>query len=241
MMSIVKTLFLTVFLSTILFLSKAQQTSMEKSPIKSIEVTGSAEQEVVPDEICLTISLKEYFKDKENKNRVNIMILEKQLQKAVEEAGITKDNFTIGSLAGAQEWFGKKKPTTFLESKNYNLKVSNFSKIDGIIAKVDEKGVSYVNIDRFEYSKSETLKKEIKIKALQAAKDKAKYLLEAINEQIGEAIQIIEIENGYLPGPMYSSMSNAKMVNTSADMPESNIEAQKIKIKYEMKAVFRIK
>jgi uncharacterized protein len=241
MISFNKTFFLTLILSSFIFLSKAQQTTMEKPPIKTIEVTGSAEQEVVPDEICLTISLKEYFKDKENKNRVNIMVLEKQLQKAVEEAGIAKENFTIGSLGGGQEWFGKKKPTTFLESKNYNLKVSNFSKIDGVIAKVDEKGVAYVNIDRYEYSKSEVLKKEIKIKALQAAKDKAKYLLEAINEQIGEAIQIIEIENGYQPGPMYSSMSNAKMVSASADMPESNIEAQKIKIKYEMKALFRIK
>jgi uncharacterized protein len=235
MMNAVKTLFLTVFLST------AQQTSMEKPIIKKIEITGSAEQEVVPDEICLTISLKEYFKDKENKNKVNIMVLEKQLQKAVEEAGVPKENFTIGEISGSQEWWGRKKPTTFLESKSYNLKLPNLSKIDGIIAKVDEKGKNYVNIDRFEYSKIKELRKEIKIKALQAAKAKAKYLVEAIEEQLGEVLEITEIENQYNPGPMHSNIAMTRIANEAADMPESTIGVQTIKIKYEMKAVFRIK
>jgi uncharacterized protein len=241
MITKVKTVFLTIFLSSILFLSKAQQTSMEKQNIKKIEVTGSAEQEVTPDEIYITISLKEYFKDKENKNKVTIMVLEKQLQKAVEEAGVLKENFTIGEISGGQEWWGRKKPTTFLESKSYNLKLSNLSKIDGIIAKVDEKGKNYVNIDRFEYSKIKELRKEIKIKALQAAKAKAKYLVEAIDEQLAEVLEITEIENQYNPGPIYSNMALARVANEAADMPESTIGVQTIKVKYEMKAVFRIK
>jgi uncharacterized protein YggE len=123
------------------------------------------------------------------------------------------------------------------------LKVANLYKIDGIVSKVEEKGVAGINIDRYEFSKIEQLRRDIKIKALQAAKEKAKYLLEGIGEQLGEAIEITEIDNGYTPQPVYSNMMmrSAKMDMAADAMPESTIDVQKIKVRYEMKAVFKIK
>ena len=238
-----KTLLISTLIFTSAFVSNAQQVIMEKPLVKKIEVTGSAEQEVLPDEIFVTVSLREYFKDKDNKNKIDIMVLEKQLQKAVEEAGIPKENFTIGTINGYREWWGKKKPTTLLESKSYIIKVPNLYKIDGIISKVDDKGIAYTNIDRYEFSKIEQLRKDIKIKALQAAKEKAKYLLEGIGEQMGEALDIIEIDQSYTPQPVYSNMMmRSARVEVAADaMPESNVDVQKIKVRYEMKASFRIK
>jgi uncharacterized protein len=243
MKRLIKTLAICALFFTKTFVSDAQQVIMEKPLVKKIEVNGSAEQEVLPDEIYVNITLREYFKDKDNKNKVDIMALEKQLQKAVEEAGIPKENFTIGAMNGYREWWGKKKPTTFLESKSYILKVPNLYKIDGIISRVDDKGVASTNIERYEYSKIEQLRKDIKIKALQAAKAKAQYLLEGIGEQLGEAFEITEIDNGYQnPQPMYSNMM-MKSVGGAADlaMPESMIDVQKIKVRYEIKAVFKIK
>jgi uncharacterized protein len=239
-----KSLLISTLIITNAIVSNAQQVIMEKPLVKKIEVTGSAEQEVLPDEIYVTISLREYFKDKDNKNKVDIMVLEKQLQKAVDEAGITKENFSIGAINGNREWWGKKKPTTFLESKNYVLKLANLYKIDGVISKVDEKGIAYTNIDRYEYSKISQLCKDIKTKALQAAKEKAGYLLAGIGEQLGEVIDVIEIDHTYNPQPI--AYSNTMMRTMSADvagggMPESNVDVQKIKVRYEMKAVFKIK
>jgi uncharacterized protein len=243
MTRLAKILLISTLIFTNAIVSNAQQVIMEKPLVKKIEVTGSAEQEVLPDEIFVTISLREYFKDKDNKNKIDIMVLEKQLQKAVEDAGIPKENFTIGTINGYREWWGKKKPTTFLESKSYIIKVPNLFKIDGIISKVDDKGIAYTNIDRYEFSKIEQLRKEIKIKALQAAKEKAKYLLEGIGEQMGEALEIIEIDQSYSPQPVYSNrmMMSAKMDVSADAMPESTVDVQKIKVRYEMKASFRIK
>jgi uncharacterized protein len=244
MKRLIKTLAISALFFTKTFVSDAQQVIMEKPLVKKIEVNGSAEQEVLPDEIFVNITLREYFKDKDNKNKVDIIALEKQLQKAVEEAGIPKENFTIGALNGYREWWGRKKPTTFLESKSYILKVPNLYKIDGIVARVDDKGIASTNIDRYEFSKIEQLRKDIKIKALQAAKAKAQYLLEGIGEQLGEAIDIIEIDNGYQnPQPVYSNMMLRATAAPMADMamPESTIDVQKIKVRYEIKAVFKIK
>ena len=83
-----KALLISTLIFTNAIVSNAQQVIMEKPLVKKIEVTSSAEQEVLPDEIFVTVSLREYFKDKDNKNKIDIMVLEKQLQKAVEEAGI---------------------------------------------------------------------------------------------------------------------------------------------------------
>jgi uncharacterized protein len=244
MNKLLKTLVFSTLIISKAFVSDAQQVIMEKPLVKKIEVNGSAEQEVLPDEIFVNITLREYFKDKDNKNKIDIMVLEKQLQKAVEEAGIPKENFTIGAMNGYREWWGRKKPTTFLESKSYILKVPNLYKIDGIVARVDDKGIASTNIDRYEFSKIEQLRKDIKIKALQAAKAKAQYLLEGIGEQLGEAIDIIEIDNGYHnPQPVYSNMMmrTAAPMAAEAVMPESTIDVQKIKVRYEIKAVFKIK
>ena len=76
-----------------------------------------------------------------------------------------------------------------------------------------------------------------------AAKEKAKYLLEGIGEQMGEALDIIEIDQSYTPQPVYSNMMmrSAKMDVSADAMPESTVDVQKIKVRYEMKATFRIK
>ena len=108
MTRLIKTLVFSALIFTKSFVSDAQQVIMEKPLVKKIEVNGSAEQEVLPDEIYVNITLREYFKDKDNKNKVDIMALEKQLQKAVEEAGIPKENFMIGSMNGYREWWGRK-------------------------------------------------------------------------------------------------------------------------------------
>jgi uncharacterized protein YggE len=79
---------------------------------------------------------------------------------------------------------------------------------------------------------------------LKAAKEKAGYLLEGIGEQLGEALDIVEIDNGYsYPQPVYAAamMKSARMESADAAIPESTVEIQKVKVRYEIKAIFRIK
>jgi uncharacterized protein YggE len=77
------------YLQDCLISTKTQAQMQASNPnIKRITVTGSAEMEVIPDEIYFSISLREYFKEKD-KNKVDIATLEKQLQAAVNAAGIS--------------------------------------------------------------------------------------------------------------------------------------------------------
>ncbi|MFN8357931.1 MAG: SIMPL domain-containing protein [Spirosomataceae bacterium] len=222
----------------------AQTMNPSSEPIKKIEVTGTAELEVVPDELYFNISLKEYYQDEKNqKNKVTIDLLEKQLVDAVREAGLAKEDLSVGGVGGYRNWFGRKKPQTFLENKQYVLKVSNLYKIDGILSKVDEKGIEYANIGRVDHSKKTELRKQVKINALKAAKEKATYLLESIGEKVGDVLEIKELEdNFYMPSYPMMAQSNMRMASMdAAPVGDSSLEYQKIKITYRMEATFRIK
>ena len=74
-----------LFLAFVCNLSHAQTaSSMEKETVRKIVVTGTAEVEVIPDEIYFSISLREYFKDdKSQKEKIALETLEKQLLEAL--------------------------------------------------------------------------------------------------------------------------------------------------------------
>jgi len=232
-----KLLFL-VLISTF-FLSSFAQTVDTR---RKIDVTGSAEAEVTPDIIYIGISLKEYFKDNSNKKKIQIEDLERQLQTAVLNAGIPKENFTINNIASYNAWWEKKKGTEFLARKQYRIKVTDLTKVNAIMSAVDPKGIENSNIDSYDYSKIDVLKRELKIKALQAAKVKATYMVEGIGEKLGGALQIDEINNDNYPQPMYRNIMMKAEGSISSDAEQlPDIDFKKIKLNYQVHAIFEIK
>ena len=205
---------------------------------KKIEVTGAAEQEITPDEIFIAISLQEYMTT--NKKKVSIEELEKQLQTAVMKAGIANTDFMINNISSYQNYWEKKKNPMFLASKQYTLKVKDLTKLNDIISAVDPKGIAYTNVESYSHSKLDTYKKDLKIKALQNAKEKANSLLNGIGEKMGGAMDIQEIYNEYTPQPMYrNNMMKTQSAEDATVMPD--IDFKKIKLSYQIRAVFEIK
>jgi uncharacterized protein len=215
--------------------------TMEKETIRKIEVTGMAELEVIPDEIYFSISLREYFKDeKSQRDKVALDALEKQLLDALKSASMPRENLSVSGVSGYREWNGRKKPQIFLASKQYQLKISNLQNINELMARVDDRGVEYVNIARVEHSQKSQFRKEVKINALKAAKEKAAYLLESIASSLGEPLEIKELEDNYY-APAVAQYSNMRMMASDVATPETPLEYQKIKFSYRMQAVFKIK
>src|ERR1700744_4093516 len=81
---------------------------------RKIEVSGIAEKEVTPDIINVSISLQEYL---DGKKKVTIDQLEGQLEKAVKDAGIPKEDFTISNVSAWNNTYQKKKNPDFLAGK----------------------------------------------------------------------------------------------------------------------------
>ncbi len=204
---------------------------------RKIEVTGTVEKEVTPDIINVSISLKEYF---DGKTKITITQLEQQLEKAVQAAGIAKEDFTVNNLSSYKNVDPKKKAADFLASKQYGIRFRDLNKFNQVLSKVDPKGVEYTNIASYDYSKITELKRELQIQALLAARDKAAALVGSLNEKLGGVISISEVEVGNVyPQVRSRGYLNVAMAE-SADVPESDINVQKIKLTFRMSAVFEI-
>ncbi|MVT06816.1 SIMPL domain-containing protein [Chitinophaga tropicalis] len=222
--------------------SQAQQTD-NKPPVRKIEVTGSAEIEITPDEIYLDIALREY---KNKTTKVEIGVLEAQLQKAVKDAGIPAENLTIANVFGSnydQWWKKKKKDADFMARKQYRLKLSKLDKVNDILGKVDDEGIESVNIASYTHSKMSDYRKQVKTKALQSAKDKATYMLEGIGEQVGGALEIQEINtDNYSDNISQVRLAGfANSVNYEAAAAPADINFKTIKVRAEVRATFFIK
>jgi uncharacterized protein YggE len=231
-----KKLLAIAFVALLSISASAQQVDLRKK----ISVSGTSELEVTPDIIYLSLSLKEYLKDNNSKKKVDITTLENQLFAAVQKAGLDKDNLTINNLSSYNYATEKKKNPDFLASKQYRLKVSDLNKWNDIIAAVDAKGIAYTNIESYDYSKIESLKADLKIKALKAAKVKATYLVEALGDKLGGVIDIQEVNNEMYPQPMRVSMM-MKSSMADAESAPADIDFKKIKLSYTMNTVFEIR
>lgn len=78
-----------------ILLSVTANAQENKINLKTIEVIGEAEQEIIPDEIYLQIILKEY---KKGGRKVKMNKLESELISAVEELGLPSNHLTVESI-----------------------------------------------------------------------------------------------------------------------------------------------
>lgn len=225
------------------FSSKSQETIKQKT----INVSGIAEMEVVPDEIYVQVELREY--DKKGGPKVDIDAIKNDFLKAALSTGISETDI---SVQGYQGWDGnfwlyrknKKKNPDLKASITYQVKLATTKKMDELVQKLDDEATQNFSISRVSHSKIQEFKKQLKIKAVQSAKEKAAYLAAAINETAGEALTINEPNeiNSY-PQPMFAN----RMMKASAEtMDNGNVQApdidfKKMKLQYEVNVVFALK
>ncbi len=207
------------------------QNSNNCEPKPYIEVTGTSETEITPDEIYITITLLERS---ENKEKLTIEKQEKDLKQEIKDLGIDLSNLVLSDAHADYQKIRKSNKDVVI-SKTYILKVTNADLLSKVYEKLDKINAYDAYISKVSNSKLDQYKKENRIKAIKAAKDKVDYLLAAINLS-GKALQITETDNNiYQPyqNNMYrlaaKSMANTVSMDQEA-MPEPEIGFKKIKI-----------
>ncbi|MBK7172187.1 MAG: SIMPL domain-containing protein [Bacteroidales bacterium] len=171
----------------------SQTNTVKETPY--IEVTGTAEKYVVPDEIYISIALKERQEGRENKS---IEQQEAQLKQGLSEIGIDLKDLSL-SDATSDYVRVKVAKKDVISKSDYLLKVTSASMVGKVFEKLDELKIEEAQIARVSHSEIERFRKEVKIQAIKAAKEKADYLLEAIGEKAGEPLIIQENQYGIAP------------------------------------------
>lgn len=224
----------------ILFLSSTifGQTIKDNTPF--IEVTGKVELEISPDEIYLDISLKESIK---NGKKTTLDKLEDCLKEELEIIGIPKECLfvsDINSIIAKTGWWTKE----VLSTGKYSLKITSPKKLKEAFKIFEKLKITDVRITKATHSKLDFYKKKNRIAAIKAAKEKADYLLNAINANTGKPLKVNETNHDL------QNFAQLNYVNNSPNRYESSIsksynkgivQFENIKLTSSIYVVFEIK
>lgn len=182
---------LSLFLS-ILFVAIISHGQINENCVKDpfIAVTGTAKMEIVPDKIYLNIILTEKDRsDKKQLNEIELLFLD-----VLQKSNISKDDLSLSNAESSiirVPWKRKK----INKSKEYQLMVKDVKTLTLLLNELENVDISNVSISHVDHSKIEEYRKDVKIKAIIAAKEKADYLLKAIGKELGDPIEISENQN----------------------------------------------
>ena len=197
---------------------KAQNTcDCNSNQYRYIEVIGTSEVEIVPDEIHFIIGIKEYYeeefdgvsKPEDYKTKVPISVIETQLRDALHSIGITDEDIRTQEVGD----YWRERGLDFLIGKNLDITLHDFTMIDKIISVIDTKGVSSMRIGEMTHKDILKYQEQGKKDAVLAARRKAEYMAGALGEQLGSVLSIKEHGGGI---DSYTIVQNSKLRMDSA-------------------------
>ena len=131
-----------------------------------------------------------------------------------------------------------RKEKDFKKSKTFELVLTDLKKVNDILAKVQIKGSNSMRIAALKNKDIVKYREQVKTEAMKAAKKKAGYLLESVNEELGSVISVIELDENIPIWRPENILSNSIISSNDSDINQST---RKIKLKYEIKVRFEIR
>ncbi|AXG69533.1 hypothetical protein KORDIASMS9_01756 [Kordia sp. SMS9] len=151
-----------------------------------IEIIGTAETLVVPNEIYVSVTLTE-------KNHKKTIEEQEQLLLAnLKSIGIDTDkDVSVSSFQGTYErYFLKRNEVEKL--KVYQIILHDGATLSKTFMALDRLNITNAYITKVSHSEIDKLRRDTKMKSLKVAKEKAKQYAEAIDQEIGKALFIQE-------------------------------------------------
>ncbi|GEM_PF-6020152 len=174
--------------------------------IRGIEVVGTAERMVVPDQLTFRITLAERMG---TRGKLTIELQETQLRTELEKIGVdlAKD-LSIYDISARYVRQRRLKDT--LARQDYRLVIRDLNKVAPLQELADRINVSSLDLVVAENSRIDEIRKELRIEAIKAAKTKAEYMMFAIGGKVKNAIYIKEIDEDTpsLSEPRYYAWAN---------------------------------
>ncbi len=205
-----------------------------------IEVTGKSEMDITPNLIYLKI----FINEKDNKSKLSLPEREKIMISSLKDIGIdVSKDLSVKDMSSNFKYYLLTKNDILL-SKEYQLLVKDGKIASRVFIELEKIGISNVSIDKLDNSNLENFRKEVKIDAIKAAKNKAESLASAINQNIGRAIYIQELEPNFrngVPGSSNSIVIRGVSGEIYGSNAQPDIDFEKIKIEYTILCRFELK
>lgn len=196
-----------------------------------IEVTGTAEMEIVPDMIYLKIVINET----DIKGKVSLESLENKMKQRLGDLGIdvSKDLSVEDLSSNYIKYFLKEKDV--VASREYVLLVHDAATAGKAVKALSEENISNISLLKVDHSQMAQKRFDLRLEALKTAKIKADAMAKSIGQSVGKAIYITE-NNSYMP--YTQSNSNMLFLEGGMQREEPELSFKNISIKSSVVAKF---
>lgn len=206
---------------------------------RTIEVTGSAEMQIEPNVVKLKIILNSSTKDKKN-----------EFYKLLKKNGVKEKNISLEGM-NRHNWWWYYHHSYSQTEQTYMVTIDSSVNAIKLMQDLKKNWIRRVDISEKTNTELQKYRKDVKIEAVKAAKEKATYLLAALGEEIDYVVSIIEINNDHKStpyNPYYYWNSGTSNTSTSNSVMSSGSQNQVAisgismdKVRYEVKIVFSLK
>lgn len=193
----------------------------EKTP--SVDIQATAQREVMPDELILSITIRESdYKGKEKLDEK-----QEQMISVLRRLKIDYENaLTIREMGSSVAFkLFSKNPSTRTEA-TYLLKLGDAATMQRVVAMLEECHISNIQLVQTRYTKKDELKVELGVEAMKKAQAEATALAGAVGQTVGKAISISSWMSDNAPQPRFYKMAaapaNAEMAMDNAAAGGSN-------------------
>jgi uncharacterized protein YggE len=217
-------------------LSLTMHVTRAQTETRYIEVMGSAEMEVTPNIIVISIRLKEY---EENKEKVLLEKIDKDFLAAVSRSKIDKEKISLANLR-MDAFQKKRRDRDYFAEKTYQIEFSATTAVLTFLENLKDVKLDYLYIVKQSHTELEKYRMDIKVQALKAAEKKADVLLSAVGSKRGKPLLIDESPDQFRP---YAQNMQSNMVYSLAEdvsIDSSEIPLADIKLRSEIRARFEI-
>ena len=207
-----------------------------------LEVTGTSEKEITPDNLEITITLNA----NENVRKENeLQDKEKQIVDALREFNIPDSAVSIDKIAGHRYGYYKTNSNKYQISKVFKIQLNTITFLDDLIIRLFEAGASNVFISKMTSNSWKKVKIDAAKEALEIAKERAEEMAKTMDIEIGAPIQIKELPAGVMDFSMpYVAdryLYRAQGLSDYQQPTTENINVRKIILTYTASVRFSIK
>lgn len=204
-----------VFATIMLFLAMPTKSTAQTDTQSYIDISATVEREVTPNELYLQITINE--KDYKGKKTLE------ELQEAM--IGTLKINridipecLTLSYMGSEISYKVFSKKMIAKTEATYLLKLNDATTMQNVIASLEERQISDIELVRTKYTSEKELKAEMGVEAMQQAKAEAQILAGAIEQEIGKAINISYwMSSGESQPRLYKSQARSMTEEAIAD------------------------
>ncbi len=231
-----------IIFASLIFLAVNLSAQEKQTPF--IEVTGSAEMTVIPDEIVLEIILGSQSSIKQ----LSIEELDKKFYDAIKAHGIPESVVSFVSVDNPYYWYyWWWEYRNYYNTKTYKLKLDCKKYDFSFINDIKTEYIRSIRITSSTHSKITEYRQQVKVEAIIAAKEKASVLLEAIGQKAGKVFEVVEIQEPINTNYWYNSYNMQNQTSncmisqpSSGDSNVTDSYVPSIKLRFEIKAKFEI-